>query len=241
MGSRITLKDLQAYEAKVSAGLVGQYKGAAIHTAGPLTAGPSLLLALEELATAGAGAEPDARYFEKIAEALHKSYRHRLQVLGEGQLTDSNTTHICVADSEGNVVSHTQTIMSAFGSRIMLPESGVLMNNGMMWFDPRPGGPNSVVGGRHPLCNMSPTLVVRDDSVTALGACGGRKIFPAVFQLISLLEDFGLSVDDAVHHPRIDVSGTEMVTIMDSMPEAVIAVLQDRFPETRVRVNGVSP
>ena len=184
--------------------------------------------------------------FKAYADALLEAYDYRLTNLGEGDGPDkaipTNTTHICVADKDGNVVSHTQTIMSAFGSRVMLPHTGVLMNNGMMWFDPRPGKPNSVVGGRHPLCNMCPVIVQQaDGSLFAAGACGGRKIFPAVFQLISSMVDFGMTVDAAAHQGRLDVSGTDLVTIMASLPDSIIQGLVDHYPETLVRINGVSP
>ena len=153
----------------------------------------------------------------------------------------SHTSHLCVADAKGNVVSLTQTIMSGFGSRIMLPGSGVLMNNGMMWFDPRPGGPNSVVGGRRPLCNMLPVIGrLGDGSLFAVGACGGRRILASVFQLVSFFVDYGMNVDDAVHCPRLDVSGTDLVTMMAHMPAATVDVLRRRFGETRLASNGVS-
>ena len=152
------------------------------------------------------------------------------------------TTHICVADGEGNVVSLTQTIMSAFGSRIASPQLGFVLNNGMMWFDPRSGHPNSVAPGRKPLCNMCPTLLrLKDGSWAALGACGGRKIFPSVFQLISYMIDAGMSVHDAAHAPRIDISGSEMVTIMSTMPKDIINELTEAYPQSRVRANDVSP
>ena len=74
-----------------------------------------------------------------------------------------------------------------------------------------------------------------------IGACGGRKIFPAVFQLTSFLMDYGMSVNDAVHQARLDVSGTELVTIMDHIDPEIGAALENYFAETLTRPNGVSP
>jgi gamma-glutamyltranspeptidase/glutathione hydrolase len=240
-GSRITLRDLNDYEAKISEPVSTRYRDANIYIAGKLTAGPSIVQALEELSSnLAANDHPDADAYKAYADSLFSSYAYRLQNLGEK--TPTNTTHICTADKEGNVVSLTQTIMSGFGSRIMLPETGILMNNGMMWFDPRPGSANSVVGGRHPLCNMCPAIGIKDSgSVFAVGACGGRKIFPAVFQLISFLVDYNMDVNQAAHQPRLDVSGTDLVTIMDSINEDIASSLSSNFPETRLRPNGVSP
>lgn len=75
----------------------------------------------------------------------------------------------------------------------------------------------------------------------ALGACGGRKIFPAVFQLASFIMDFNMDAGQAAHQPRIDVSGTEMLSMMSDLPENVADLLKSHYPEHRVRANGVSP
>jgi gamma-glutamyltranspeptidase/glutathione hydrolase len=89
---------------------------------------------------------------------------------------------------------------------------------------------------------MCPVIGIKDNgNVFAAGACGGRKIFPAVFQLVSFLVDFNMTTDMAAHQPRLDVSGTDLVTVMDSMDEDIITTLQKSFAETRVRPNGVSP
>ena len=96
----------------------------------------------------------------------------------------------------------------------MLPETGILMNNGIMWFDPRPGGPNSIAPGKRPLSNMCPTIVeFADGRRAALGASGGRRILPAVAQLLSFLVDFGMSLDDAAHCPRINMDGSDLVEV----------------------------
>ncbi|MDA0979653.1 MAG: gamma-glutamyltransferase, partial [Proteobacteria bacterium] len=244
-GSRISAEDLASYEAHVTEPLSTDYRGAQLYVSGNLTAGPSIIQALDELQRQWSpGGSPDADTYIAYARALRSTYEYRLNSLGEGHDGDNpgNTSHVCVADSQGNVVSLTQTIMSAFGSRVMLPGTGILMNNGMMWFDPRPGGPNAIVGGRRPLCNMCPVILKgADESVTAIGACGGRKIFPAVFQLTSFLTDFGMDVDTAVHTPRLDVSGTDQVTLMSHLEEATISRLQREFTHVVVRDNGVNP
>ena len=243
-GSKITTRDLVEYEASITEPLSLNYRDASLFVPGNLTAGPSIVQALSFLGSAPQPDQsfPDATCYLDYADALLRTYQHRLENLGEGSGLPTNTTHICTADRQGNVVSLTQTIMSGFGSRIMSPRTGILMNNGMMWFDPRPGGPNSVIGGRRPLSNMCPTIVKQaDDSIFAVGACGGRKIFPAVFQLVSCLVDFGMDIDAAVHQARLDVSGTNMVTLMADMDPQIIERLRAHYPQTRIRPNGVSP
>ena len=240
-GSKISVEDLRNYRASISQPISIPYRGSTLHVSGPLTAGPSIALAMTQLQDQyQPGEKPDKETFKQYAAALLDAYGHRLANLGEGQ--SGNTSHLCVTDRDGNMVSLTQTIMSAFGSRIMLPRSGILMNNGMMWFDPRPGGPNSVASSGKPLCNMCPVILSgKDGSHTAIGACGGRKIFPAVFQLASLITDFGLSAEAAAHHPRIDVSGTDQITVMDHMDNAVINAMRGEYPTVMLSPNGVSP
>lgn len=243
-GSRISMRDLADYAATIVDPLTTRYRDATVHVAGNLTAGPSLAQALDILTEKlkSPGPAPGIEAYTAYAESLLSTYEYRLAHLGEGPEHPTNTSHICAADGDGNMVSLTQTIMSGFGARIMLPETGILMNNGMMWFDPRPGGPNSVVGGRRPLCNMCPVIVEQGDgSRFAAGACGGRKIFPAIFQLVSFMVDYGMSVNDATHQARIDNSGTSEITVMDHVDPDVFAALAEEFQNTRLRPNGVAP
>ena len=75
------------------------------------------------------------------------------------------------------MVAHTQTLLSVFGSRVVLPTTGVLMNNGMMWFDPRPESPNYFAPAKRPLTNMCPLIARRGEhGWFSIGASGGRKI-----------------------------------------------------------------
>ena len=243
LGSKISLRDLAEYEPFVREPLTGAYHNSSVQTPGNMTAGPSLQQALSTLKEHQfATQQPSADDVVAYVEALRQTYEYRLENLGEGQSggADSHTSHLSVADEDGNLVSLTQTVMSPFGSQVVLPKTGLHMNNGMMWFDPMPDMPNSLVGGRHPLCNMCPTVLQRHDGTTfALGACGGRKIFPSVMQLTSFVLDFGMSVDEAVHHPRVDVSGNENVWVMDHFDPEIQAALTTRYDTARIRPNKV--
>ena len=116
----------------------------------------------------------------------------------------------------------TTTLMSSFGSRVLLPQSGVLLNNGMMWFDPRPGVPNGIAPGKRPLCNMLPIILAENGRpFIAGGASGGRRILAAVFQLMTFIADFGMDVETAAHHPRIDVSSADSASADARLPAAV--------------------
>ena len=131
----------------------------------------------------------------------------------EGQLPaslpaiDDGTTHLCAMDGEGNAVSLTNTLMSGFGSGVVSPGTGVVMNNGMMWFDPLPGRVNSIEPGKAGLNNMTPALVLdRDGARVAVGASGGRRITNCVTQLIIKMVDFGMGPQEAIDSSRVDCS-----------------------------------
>lgn len=122
------------------------------------------------------------------------------------------TTHLSVSDRFGNAVSLTQTLLNGFGSRVIIPGTGVLMNNGMMWFDPIPGRPNSVAGGKLGLANMAPLVLTRDGQARAsIGSSGGRRIINCNTQIAFDVIDHGLDIQDAVSAPRIDASTTDLI------------------------------
>ena len=142
---------------------------------------------------------PSAAWYRALARVMKAAYAERLAGLGESEplAAESCTTHLTACDAEGNTVALTTTLMSSFGSRVLLPQSGVLLNNGMMWFDPRPGVPNGIAPGKRPLCNMLPIILAENGRpFLAGGASGGRRIMAAVFQLMTFIADFGMDVDD---------------------------------------------
>lgn len=129
------------------------------------------------------------------------------------QTRSGSTTHLGVIDAEGNAVSLTQTLLGLYGSSVVIPETGVLMNNGMMWFDPEPGRPNSVGGRKKPLSNMSPAIITRDDRIVAsVGSSGGRKIQNCNAQVIANIVDGDMGAQEAIVTPQIDASTVELIT-----------------------------
>ncbi len=144
-----------------------------------------------------------------------------------GSSTES-TTHLATMDSAGNAVALTQTLLSAWGSRVVVPGTGVLLNNGMMWYNPEPGTSNSTEGGKKPLNNMCPIVLERDGkALAALGASGGRRIINTVAQLAIDLVDFELDIQAAISAPRIDCSTLDPILSVRIDP-AVCAELKRR-------------
>jgi gamma-glutamyltranspeptidase/glutathione hydrolase len=120
----------------------------------------------------------------------------------------ADTTHLTVADGMGNVVCTTQTINSLFGARFIVPGTGMVPNDYMGTFDPRPGHALSIAPGKRVTTSMSPFMALRDGKIAyALGLPGGRKIFPSVLQALVNLIDHGMSLQETVEAPRIWTEG----------------------------------
>ncbi len=164
---------------------------------------------------------------------------HNLKASVPEYMRDGSTTHLSVIDSEGNAVSLTQTLLALFGSRVTVPETGVLMNNGMMWFDPEPGHPNSVAGAKRPLANMAPTLIEKDGAIVAsLGASGGRKIMNCNAQLVMNIVDSGMTAQEAISAPRIDCS-TATIFASQRIDESVRDGLVQKGYDVSTRHEGL--
>ena len=143
---------------------------------------------------------------------------HRLAPSIPEYITSGSTTHFGAIDADGMAVSTTQTLLSLFGSRVTAPGTGVLLNNGMMWFDPEPGRPNSVEGGKRPLSNMAPIVIARDGmAVGSIGASGGRLIMNCNAQIAMNMIDHDLSGMTATNAPRIDCS-TRTMLVSERLP-----------------------
>lgn len=125
-----------------------------------------------------------------------------------------DTTHYSVADSAGNVVSNTYTLNFSFGSHIVVPGTGILLNNEMDDFAARPGfanayglvqgEANAVAPGRRPLSSMTPTIVMKAGSPRLVtGSPGGSLIITAVLQTILNATVFDMDVASASAAPRV--------------------------------------
>lgn len=124
------------------------------------------------------------------------------------------TTHLSVADKFGNAVSMTTTLNRSFGNRIVVPGTGILLNNEMDDFSSKPNTPNSygLIGrdaneiqpGKRMLSSMAPTIVTRDGKPVLLtGSPGGSTIINTVLQVVLNVLDHGMNADAAVTSPRI--------------------------------------
>ena len=245
-GGCLSLADLANYRAELRQPLVIEHRGGRLFAAPGLTGGPTLASAMAQLSHQPAPAKgaPEAGDYRNMARALHTAFQARLQGMGDHESPSAPgcTTHFSVVDRHGNFCSVTQTLLSIFGSRVVSPSTGLLLNNGVMWFDPEPGKPNSLGPNKRCLTNYCPVVgQAADGRQFAVGASGGRKILGAVMQLSLFMMDHGMSLEQAFHQPRIDISGDLGEVLADaSLPAAVLAALQADFSVTRTR-NQVFP
>jgi len=125
----------------------------------------------------------------------------------------NHTTHLTAVDADRNAVSLTYTLEDGYGSKIVVPGAGFLLNNEMGDFNAGPGltdrtgkigtEPNLAAPGKRMLSSMTPTILSRDGSVfLTIGSLGGRTIINTVLLAIIGVVDFGMNVQEAIDAPR---------------------------------------
>ena len=247
-GGALSVEDLKPFRSAVREPLAIPYRGGKVFATPELTAGPTLSRTLgllqNDLKPVRGG--PDAAAYVAYASALQAAYRERLKdmgdedgrrALGAEALAPACTTHFSAVDRHGNMAAVTQTLLSTFGSKFVSSQTGITMNNGIMWFDPAPGAPNSLAAGKRCLTNYTPVLAQGSDGRrAAIGASGGRRILPAVSQLLSFVMDYGMDLDAVIHQPRIDASEGAVVIGDMRLPQAAREALGARFDYEEARV-----
>ena len=154
----------------------------------------------------------DAGYLDKRAQQISTSSISVTEKVTPG-LESYHTTHFSISDKDGNAVSNTYTLNLDFGSGVVVEGAGFLLNNEMDDFSIKAGVPNvfGVIGGeanaiapgKRMLSSMTPSILVKDKKVElVIGTPGGSTIITSVFQVITNLYDFNMSLSDAVAAPR---------------------------------------
>ena len=154
-------------------------------------------------------------YAERLAAKIDENRTKPLKEYGRYlPVDDAGTSHFSIIDHHGNAVACTETINTRFGSFVVEPKYGIVLNNQMDDFAAVPGQPNhfgliqseanSVQPGKKPLSSMTPTIVIKDGkAVFALGASGGPRIISSTLQVLLNMTRFGMSPSEAVNQPRI--------------------------------------
>ena len=241
-GSRITVDDLAAYHPQVLTPLAHDHRGAILYTPSENSGGQRLSEAFDFVTE---HLDPSrsfgAHAYEIYAKALNQAFDNHERRLGRLPETGS-TSHMSAVDADGNMVALTYTLLNRFGSKVVLPSSGVLMNNAVSYFDPRPGYPTSMAGGKRiNASNMCPTVCVRDDeAIFAVGASGANHIVPCTMQVAAYMLDYGMSLEEAFNTPRIDAGGRASIRVDPAAGDEVLAALGRSF-DLEVAQNLVFP
>ena len=140
-----------------------------------------------------------------------------------GHQDSSKTTHLSVIDAEGNVVALTESLECYFGSGVVVPGTGIFLNDTMHDFDPVPGKLNSVQPGKRPMSSMTPTVFFKDGApILVLGSAGGPRIITSVLQVALNVLEHGMSVQEAIAAPRFHFQGGGGTLEVESrVPESV--------------------
>lgn len=164
----------------------------------------------------------DSEYVAKLSQAIKLDQASTVAGHGTPPHADSaffenkkHTTHLTAIDTDGTWVAMTATVNTSFGSKLIVPGTGVVLNNQMDDFSIAPGTPNAfgligaannAVGpGKRPLSSMSPTIVVdaANQPVLTCGAAGGPKIINATLLNVINVLDLGMTIDQSIASPRI--------------------------------------
>jgi gamma-glutamyltranspeptidase/glutathione hydrolase len=144
-------------------------------------------------------------YAKEIAAQISMDKSMASATAGDPSKFESgSTTSMSVMDKDGNMVAITKSINYFFGSGVLVPGTGFIMNDHMDDFVLKPGSANSIEPGKRPLSSMSPSLVLdpKGRAFMTIGSPGATRIFPTVAQVISNVVDFGMPLQEAILAPR---------------------------------------
>ena len=243
LGRDWSVADLAAYRATASDPLRSAYRDAELLGVPGLNGAPTVMRYFTQAAagTAATGRPTGPSDHAAFAASMRALWEERYSTMGDDTPLEKCTTHVSAVDSSGGMAALTNTMGARFGSKVSLTSSGLLMNNGMFWFDPEPGRANSIGPSKWPLTNACPMIVRRGGGpILALGAAGGRRVPPAVLQTIAFVVDHGMDIEAAAHAPRIDPVRLEAVACDHRLPPESVAAIAEVAP-VRVVENTVYP
>jgi gamma-glutamyltranspeptidase/glutathione hydrolase len=187
----------------------------------------------------------DKAYAKTLAAKIDLAKATSVPTHGKPPAADENvfqkhTTHVAAADAEGNWVAMTQTVNTSYGCKVIVPGTGVVLNNQMDDFAIAPGTPNSfglvgaeanaVAPGKRPLSSMSPTIVLENGKpILSVGAAGGPTIITQVVQALVRRLDLQLPLEEALLQPRIHHQWSpDAVRIESKLPATLQQALTSR-------------
>lgn len=182
----------------------------------------------------------DPRFVDDpVPTLISKEYaRGRVQALNPerasasvlpGHIRGGDTTYFCIVDRQGNAVSWMQSLFASFGSGVVVPGTGVLLNNRLTGFSIDPNSPNCIAPGKRTMYTLNTYMVLQDRwPVVVGGSPGGMFQVQTNIQTISNMVDFGLDVQAAIEQPRWVWQGDVDVSVEDRVPPETIQGLAER-------------
>lgn len=243
LGRNWSLAGLSGYRATAGAPTVLTYRDCDLLGAPGLNGAPTVMRYFDRagVAARAPGTPPGPKDYAALAADMRELWAERYSNMGDDNPVEKCTTNVSVVDRDGGMAALTNTMGARFGSKVSLPSTGLLMNNGMFWFDPEPGRPNSIGPGKWPLTNACPMVVSRHGApILAIGAAGGRRVPPAVLQHISFVVDHGMDIEQAAHTPRIDPARLESVGCDHRLSSDIIEAIA-RVAPVKIVENTVYP
>ncbi len=248
-GGLLTFEDLSSYRVIERKPLRADYRGYTLLTGPPPSLGGSLItlsLSLLEkmdpvtqwgssehlLQTLGMMQEVESLRDRGIStpEAM-KAFVAGAEIITSVEnirMFSRGTTHVSIADSEGNIAS--MTCSNGEGSGYFAPNTGIMLNNMMGEDDLHPDGFHSAPAGLRVGSMMSPSALLKDDEVKLVfGSGGSKRIRPALTQVLTQLVDFKRDLVDAIHAPRMHWDG-EMLQLEPGFDEQAVAALAAKVP-----------
>ena len=205
-GGFMTADDLASYRAIRRAPATGAYAGRRIATVGPPSTGFMVAGGLAALERAGVPDAPLDRA-RALARAMLATFTARRQGLGDPGFVpppteSAETTSLCSLDAAGNAACITFSNNNHSG--VVVPGTGILLNNQMRLFHAWEGSANSIQGGKRPASSMMPTLLFDGPrAAMAIGASGATRIVTALMQILFHHLGRGLPLEAAVREPRL--------------------------------------
>ncbi len=245
-GSAMTLDDLRDHATRVGAPVRARRLGLELAVQPPRSQATLLLMALGALERHGAdGRAGSADGVHLLVEALEAAFAHRaalaepeaverllalrLDVDPEraqrrgGPRSYAHTTAVCTADADGTVVSMLVSVFDDFGSAVLVPEGGFVLNDRLLGFT---GPPNDARPAESPVSTLSPALVDDGERRLAIATPGADAQVQTLAQVLVALAG-GAGLDEALHRPRFRAVEGELHVERDA-GEALLGALRER-------------
>ncbi|TPW30739.1 gamma-glutamyltransferase [Pararhizobium mangrovi] len=145
-------------------------------------------------------------YAEELAAQIDPERRN--PEIRVPEIPNADTTYLTVVDGNGMAVSFINSVFAAFGSQIVTPESGVVLQNRGACFRVETGHPNAIASGKRPLHTIIPAMVMKDGlPAVSFGVMGGAYQPMGHGHVLSNLLDHGMDPQEALDHPRVFWNG----------------------------------